>query len=85
MGYVVTLFFEWQCLLNSCSDWDSPFHEESHYACPVYDGGEERPSMFSALDDQRKDGSPKAEDLEVRMDLTDDLLHMVYITIIIIC
>lgn len=49
----------------------------------MYDGGEESPSMFSALDDQRKDGSPKPEDLEVRMDLTDDLLHMVYITIII--
>nr|GMC51313.1 F-box/LRR-repeat protein 15 [Ipomoea batatas] len=59
-------------------DWDSPFLDESRYACPVYDGGEESPSMFSALDDQRKDGSPKPEDLEVRMDLTDDLLHMVF-------
>lgn len=33
--------------------------------------------------DGDENGSPKPEDLEVRMDLTDDLLHMVYTSFII--
>lgn len=58
-------------------DWDSHFLEGFCYSRPVYDGSDENPSMFALVDDQIKDDCP-TEDLEVQMDLTDDLLHLVF-------
>ena len=38
-----------------------------------------KPDSGGTIDDEGNDSSTsKAEDLEARMDLTDDLLHMVY-------
>lgn len=51
-----------------------------NYLLPmVSDGGNENPLDSNSGRDDEGDGSPKMEDSEVRMDLTDDLLHMVFI------
>lgn len=44
-------------------------------------GGEENPFESSSGKDDERDngGTSKTDDFEVRMDLTDDLLHMVHI------
>ncbi|CAH9127401.1 unnamed protein product [Cuscuta epithymum] len=58
-------------------DWDSRFLEEFRYSRPIHDVSDENPPMFTAVDDQINDDS-SVEDLEARMYLTDDLLHMVF-------
>ncbi|CAA3027282.1 F-box LRR-repeat 15 [Olea europaea subsp. europaea] len=63
-------------------DWGSHFENEIHYLSPVHEhvGDEDMPNSISTGDSARKDsdGTLKIEDLEVPMDLTDDLLHMVF-------
>ncbi|KAM7510742.1 hypothetical protein LguiB_009617 [Lonicera macranthoides] len=50
-----------------------------NYLSPmVSDGGNENLLDSNSGRDDEGDGSPKMEDSEVRMDLTDDLLHMVF-------
>ncbi|KAL3500854.1 hypothetical protein ACH5RR_039947 [Cinchona calisaya] len=61
-------------------DWGIHFDNELSYVAPIYkDGGiDYQPESGVTIDDERNDNSTsKVEDLEVRMDLTDDLLHMV--------
>uniref|UniRef100_A0A5B6YK04 Putative F-box/LRR-repeat protein 15 n=1 Tax=Davidia involucrata TaxID=16924 RepID=A0A5B6YK04_DAVIN len=53
---------------------------EIHYLSPMLnDGDDENPLDFSSRsDDGVGCGTPKTENLELRMDLSDDLLHMVF-------
>lgn len=52
--------------------------QETSYLCPMNEGGGDvsLSNLLGATDDEGKD--TKLEDLDVRMDLTDDLLHMVF-------
>lgn len=55
--------------------------QETSYLCPMNEGGGDvsLSNFLDATDDKGKDiGISKMEDLDVRMDLTDDLLHMVF-------
>ncbi|CAI9095930.1 OLC1v1031969C1 [Oldenlandia corymbosa var. corymbosa] len=65
-------------------DWGSHFENEICYTPPAYaykDGSiDNLPESGIIRNEEEKDNciSPVEEDLEVRMDLTDDLLHMVF-------
>lgn len=52
--------------------------QETSYLCPMNEGGVDvsLSNLLGATDDEEKD--TKMEDFDVRMDLTDDLLHMVF-------
>lgn len=52
--------------------------QETSYLCPMNEGGGDMSlsNLLGATDAEGKDS--KMEDLDVRMDLTDDLLHMVF-------
>ncbi|KAL2545110.1 F-box/LRR-repeat protein 15 [Forsythia ovata] len=66
---VHSLSLDWGILHENVGDED--MHENV--------GDEDMPNFSSAVDGARNDsGTLKIEDLEVRMDLTDDLLHMVF-------
>lgn len=65
--------------VNSFSlDWDNHLLQETSYLCPMNEGGGDLSlsNLLGATNDEGKD--TKMEDLDVRMDLTDDLLHMVF-------
>ncbi|XP_075508242.1 F-box/LRR-repeat protein 15 isoform X1 [Primulina tabacum] len=67
--------------LSFALDWDSNFGNERHYLAPVHEdiGEENLYDLSVASDNARNDLDPlKMVYLEVRMDLTDDLLHMVF-------
>ncbi|KAK4353258.1 hypothetical protein RND71_028776 [Anisodus tanguticus] len=68
--------------VNSFSlDWDNHLLQETSYLCPMNEGGGDvsLSNLLGATDDEGKDNDiSKMEDLDVRMDLTDDLLHMVF-------
>ncbi|XP_009626177.1 F-box/LRR-repeat protein 15 [Nicotiana tomentosiformis] len=68
--------------VNSFSlDWDNHLLQETNYLCPMNEGGGDvsLSNFLDATNDEGKDiGISKMEDLDVRMDLTDDLLHMVF-------
>ncbi|KAG6675169.1 hypothetical protein I3843_15G083200 [Carya illinoinensis] len=56
-----------------------PENQLFYHSLTMTDGGDENPSESSdGKDDGDEIGSLKTEDFEVRMDLTDDLLHMVF-------
>ncbi|KAG8375758.1 hypothetical protein BUALT_Bualt10G0133600 [Buddleja alternifolia] len=58
-------------------DWGANFENETHYLAPMHEVGDEDSS--AAGDISRFDcGTLQLDDSEVRMDLTDDLLHMVF-------
>ncbi|KAL3330186.1 hypothetical protein AABB24_034175 [Solanum stoloniferum] len=59
-------------------DWDNHLLQETSYLCPMNEGGGDvsLSNLLGATDVEGKDS--KMEDLDVRMDLTDDLLHMVF-------
>lgn len=62
-------------------DWGTHFDNELSYLPLMCKDGsvDYKPDSGGNIDDEGKDSStPKDEDLEVRMDLTDDLLHMVF-------
>ncbi|CAN4076698.1 unnamed protein product [Withania somnifera] len=62
--------------VNSFSlDWDNQLLQETSYLCPMNEGGGGE-SLSNLLGDEGED--TKMEVLDVRMDLTDDLLHMVF-------
>nr|XP_009769826.1 PREDICTED: uncharacterized protein LOC104220622 [Nicotiana sylvestris]XP_016513807.1 PREDICTED: uncharacterized protein LOC107830693 [Nicotiana tabacum] len=73
--------------VNSFSlDWDNHLLQETSYLCPMNEGGGDvsLSNFLDATDDKGKDiGISKMEDLDVRMDLTDDLLHVVFTSIYI--
>lgn len=56
-------------------------NEISYHNFMLANGGEENHFDSSSGKDLERDesGTSKTEDFEVRMDLTDDLLHMVYV------
>lgn len=58
----------------------SPENQLLYHSLTMTDGGDENPSESSDGKDEGDEiGSLKTEDFEVQMDLTDDLLHMVFI------
>ncbi|XP_073129455.1 F-box/LRR-repeat protein 15 [Henckelia pumila] len=62
-------------------DWDSNLGNEMHYLAPVHEnvGDENLYDLSGASENAANDLDPlKMDYLEVRMDLTDDLLHMVF-------
>ncbi|KAI3454180.1 hypothetical protein Pfo_010843 [Paulownia fortunei] len=63
-------------------DWGTNFENEIHYFAHVLEevGDEDMPDSSVARDDARNnsDALKMGDFLEVRMDLTDDLLHMVF-------
>ncbi|KAL0407656.1 UNVERIFIED_CONTAM: F-box/LRR-repeat protein 15 [Sesamum radiatum] len=63
-------------------DWGTSFENEIHYFAPVHEeiGDKVMPDSIIAGDDAGKnsDSLKMGDSLEVRMDLTDDLLHMVF-------
>ncbi|KAK4401255.1 F-box/LRR-repeat protein 15 [Sesamum angolense] len=63
-------------------DWGTSFENEIHYFAPVHEeiGDKVVPGSTIAGDDAGKNSDPlkMGDSLEVRMDLTDDLLHMVF-------
>ncbi|KAL3497422.1 hypothetical protein ACH5RR_040154 [Cinchona calisaya] len=63
-------------------DWGTThFENESYYLPPMYKdtGLDNQPNCSGSRTDEGNDSNTsKVEDLEVRMDLTDDLLHMVF-------
>ncbi|PIN23995.1 Leucine rich repeat protein [Handroanthus impetiginosus] len=63
-------------------DWGTNFENEIHYLAPVLEevGDEDVPGPSVVGDDARNnnDTSKMCDSLEVRMDLTDDLLHLVF-------
>ncbi|KAL0372219.1 UNVERIFIED_CONTAM: F-box/LRR-repeat protein 15 [Sesamum calycinum] len=63
-------------------DWGTSFENEIHYFAPVHEeiGDKVVPGSTIAGDDGGKnsDSLKMGDSLEVRMDLTDDLLHMVF-------
>lgn len=63
-----------------CRDWGTQFENEFHYLHPHCDklDDEDLPkSTISGGNAINSDDANKMDDMEVRMDLTDDLLHMV--------
>lgn len=61
-------------------DWGSHFENEICYSSSTYkDGGiDNLPDSGNTINEEGKESSTlQVEDSEVRMDLTDDLLHMV--------
>ncbi|KAM3266366.1 F-box/LRR-repeat protein 15 [Capsicum annuum] len=59
-------------------DWDNHLLQETNLFCPMNEGGGDvsLSNLFGASNDEGRD--IKMEDLDMRMDLTDDLLHMVF-------
>ncbi|XP_055820352.1 F-box/LRR-repeat protein 15 [Solanum dulcamara] len=65
--------------VNSFSlDWDNHLLQETSFLCPMNEAVVDvsLSNLLGATDDEGKD--TKMEDFDVRMDLTDDLLHMVF-------
>ncbi|KAL1834522.1 hypothetical protein ACET3Z_004173 [Daucus carota] len=80
---------DWDCQLASASsDFlergyninQGSFKNEFHYLSPILAEGEPENLIVSSSGRDKRDGcnTPQVVDMEVRMDLTDDLLHMVF-------
>ncbi|KAL6534054.1 F-box/LRR-repeat protein 15 [Orobanche hederae] len=61
-------------------DWSRNLENETHYLAPLHEvvDDENVPDSSVAGDNARSNDTPAIDDSEVRMDLTGDLLHMVF-------